>query len=1499
MFKKIFFTLFFLIIIAVGGLSYYVSTIDWNNYKNKITSQLENITGKKIVILGKVDLSFWPSPHLSATNIKVYNSATKNTNTPIAEIKEMVADLNLMPLLHKKFEIEKMSLVEAKLTFEFLNDGKTNWYSAVNLEQNFDLSGVDVAFNSVMMQNSSVRIINSSFDFDETFYKVNAEISAQSLIGPFRVDGNFIKENTPAGFALNIGTISESFATSLNLVLTHPSSESYARFDGSVLSNNSEIKGNFTIESQKPSTFLNTISGQNLLVEKYNYPLASTIAMEINPNQINLSSFIIKYGDNLAGSGRVLIPLKSKEGAKKKIETSFEMTDFDLMPFYAILGEYLKQYEGSNKQYQPQFDYDVSADIMATRAVFNDDYIRNFKLNADVINNVIKINNLSGLMPGDTDFMAKGEIFEDEKKLAYTFHVQSLSQDFLKFMEWNNIKPTAYVPSTYRNARASFEMSGHLDQIKISPFEFGMDKFEVTGLIGIRRGKRNSVFLSLQSDNISFDNYIPQKKEGEKKTSNTDRIRDFLKQFKFFENTDMMADFTLGTGIYNQTPFENTVLKLNAENGVVEIEELKIEKLASAKVNLSGKLSHLTVNPTFENLKYNFEIPDFALFNQKLNLGLENVALFDVKNAVSFKGIASGTIDTANIKTSLYLDQTRFNYGGRIYHQGDKTSYYGKLQIKATDFVDFINRLSLDYVPKNLLNSTFSFNADIDGDLSNWRSENIDAFIGTNRFNGNISYINKQNKPYVEADITTDLLELDRLIYLPDSSGAPKIQKLKHKFITRPNFDDRPLNFDVLKNFDMKSKWSIKSLCYLDYTLRNVSFDLDVSGNDIALKNFQASDGDTSFRTDFTIKTANDAKIEGQLKIANEPIDQIGGDLYALNGGKLSIDARYNASVSSVLDFIKTFSGDVRFDVTDTTVKGLDIASIARDLSVRTRSDGLSEFLEKHLTTNTTPFKQISLNLLFNKGEYSITDSFLESEQVDIKVEGEGALDTWKANLLFALRFRDMPTDLPEIGFRLKDSLANPTFVLQADALKEKYDTHWQKLEEEAKQREDARKSALNEKMAHAQETVERQQKTIRSEIMPRLKRYKSEKSAIQIANAYESVDIQATDILKNLEQMSAKAYRDFSDSDIEQIEIATQTFEPVIEELIARLDENYVFDLQNHIINDRNAITALYDKTQTKSKNYQNTLNSYVLRLMQMGSLLILDQQEFVKKQKEKIESSIKEIRNINQQSSKTSRGVEKETSVPKLDTLYGKMETLLQSARQNFDALDKALEELFLYVKDVVYFEQTGKHPAPQVKEDKSTSTEEAKAKQITTLEKEEPEAEEEKEEAQTGTREQVQEVETPEVFKNIAPTQSVEAKKIITQSQEKTIPEEILAADLSAKAPKKETTEVTEVIAPITTPLTEEKSVEISDEQSTAENESSVTKAQEEKPSVTEQKKKPLLVKPDDENDYMTQNALSGTVTRKGATGSSKTSENTKRSLLRPVDGSVAIEGTVVRK
>ena len=1476
MFKKILITFIILLALAFGGLTYYVSTIDWNNYKSKMTQQLENITGKRVIINGNVGLTFWPRPHLSATNIKIYNknSNPKTANTPLAQIKEMVADLSLMPLIHKRFVIDKMNLNDSQILIEFFDNGQTNWYTEVDPEQSFALSGVDIAFNSIMLQNSVVHIINPNWNFDSVFNKVNADISAQSLVGPFRIDGNFIKDNTPAGFALNIGTLSESFATSLNLVLTHPSSESYARFDGSILSNNSELKGNFTVESQKPSVFLNTISGQNLLDEKYNYPVASSIDLSVNPREIDLSSFIVKYGQNLAGSGRVLVPLKENIDNKKIINVSFEMTDLDLMPFVAVLKEYLKKYDGTKKAFSPNFEYDVIADITATRALLDDETIRDFKLSADLTSNKLNIKNLSGLMVGDTDMYIKGDIFEHEKALSYNLNVQSSSQDFLKFLKWLKIEPKTYAPSTYRNARLATNVSGNLSEIKIAPFEFGFDKIETSGVIGLKRDRKNAWFIALQSENINFDNYLPPVKENEKNASLTDRLKNLLSHFKFLNETDVTLNLSLGLGIYDKVPFENTTLKLTSTDGQINLEKLEIERLVGASIHTQGKLSNLGANPSFENLKYQIKTDDFGAFNQKLNLNLPDWPLFKKASRANIQSIASGTFNTANAKIVAQMGKNSFSYAGRLYRQGADLSYRGKIKIKAPDFLDFANQINLDYNPRRLIGNVLTFDGDIDGTFSNFRAENISAFIGTNQFTGRFSYAKQGEKPLINADISTNLFEFDRFVYEPAQQGITHNKKEQHTFIEMPRFDTKTIDYGAFENFDLNGTFHIKNLSYRDADVENVSFKLNVDNGRIIVRDFVADKKPAVYKANFDIDTKTTNKISGDFIIESGLIENLGGSLYKIQNANMYLKAKYEASSLSVADFIKTLNGNVEFDFGNMVFDGLNITAIVDDLVTRTRSDGLDEFLHKNLTGGKTTFDRAQAQIDLNNGEYTIKDAVLRLDDLtSLDLKGKGSLTSWQTDLKFTLDSQKIKQNLPTLSFALTETLSNPVLKIDDEALKETYDAHWAELERQQKELAQAKEKALKEKMSAAQKIVARQMNFINTEVMSRIKRYKPFSANVSVQNVYESVNIEADDMLKTLRDLASKAYRDYQDGDIDKINLQTQVFEPVLPELVTRLDNNYIDDLKIHIASNRQRITQINQNTQEKSVNYQNTLNSYTMRLMQIGSLVVLDRLDEVNQNKSKIETDIKEIASFDRQAGALIKKLDEEKRISVLDNLYQQSAKLLDDTKSRFEDLNTALENLFLYIQDVLYFEQTGEHKAPQSKEQRAPDTT-----------------------AEPIVAQQPQKVEA-EIK---AEPEPMPVPTVVAQPEQENIPLPSKPAeaqpDMSAAPQVSTIPEIVPEKFKIQEPLKEKvQSLDQSDE-------NKVEKAPDEapKPVVIEKvetPKIPLLIETED--DYMSKPAVSGTIVKKGTKSEESNFKQPAKSLLKPIDGEVVIGGSVKRK
>lgn len=66
-----------LLLVIAGGF-FYITSIDWNEHKNRIAAEISQKTGKNVVINGPLSLSIFPSPKLLVEDIKVFQSGQKN-----------------------------------------------------------------------------------------------------------------------------------------------------------------------------------------------------------------------------------------------------------------------------------------------------------------------------------------------------------------------------------------------------------------------------------------------------------------------------------------------------------------------------------------------------------------------------------------------------------------------------------------------------------------------------------------------------------------------------------------------------------------------------------------------------------------------------------------------------------------------------------------------------------------------------------------------------------------------------------------------------------------------------------------------------------------------------------------------------------------------------------------------------------------------------------------------------------------------------------------------------------------------------------------------------------------------------------------------------------------------------------------------------------------------------------------------------------------------------
>ena len=1295
MIKKFFIGVVVIAALAIGGLSAYISTIDWNRHKDKIAEQLENITGKRVVFGGSVSLSIFPTPYLTAKDIKIYNKSGDNANEPLAVINEMVTDLSLMPLLKGNFVVNNMSLINPTILIEFLPDGKLNWYSEISDEQKNTLDEVEVALNSVMLKDASVQIINKGLNVDVTLQNLNAEVTAQSLRGPYRIDGNFIKDNNPAGFALTLGTLSESFATSLNLVLTHPSTESYARFDGSMLTSNNEIKGNFIVESKNPSTFINGLTNQVVLPEEFNYPLAFSVELNTNNQQIDLSSFIIKYGDGTAGAGNILIPLVPQAGEEKRVvEVGFEMTDLDLQPIMGIIKEQLKKYDGNKTPFEPFFDFDMIVDVKAIKAVYNNQPIRNFVLSADLVNDVLNIKTFSGLFPGDADISVTGDVFEHEKVLSYDFKVKGMCQDFLKFAEWLGIKPKTYAQSTYRGAQASMTVSGNLNQIRIMPLAFNVDKVSANGVVGIIRNGRLKLFVALNSDSVNFDNYVPLLSEEEQKMPFAEKVKMILNKFDFLNKVDLHLETKLGMGIYNKIPFENLNIFLDTENGVVKIQDFSIGEVASSEMNFNGAVSGLGVNPSFENVKYKFKSNDFKNFSDKFKIPLPSWPLVaDAKN-VDAKGIFTGDLNNATIKTVNTIDKLDSVYSGKLYNHENKLNFNGVLEFKTPDFNQFVKSLGFNYNPKNVASNIFTFKGEVEGNPMVWKAESFNAFVGTTNFRGKASVDTSGERPKIEADVTANKFEFDHFFYNPAPSGPTTLTRGggENNFLARPALDKTIVDYEFFKKFDLNGKFYTESFNYGARYFENVSADVNIKQGVVGLTNLHAvkNDGDISGQIDLDVTGV--PKVKGMLTFANFNPTFLGGKKYGFVSGLLRAKTEFESSAESESDFLERLTGKISFDIDNAVFKGWDMEFIEDDLSRRTHSDNLIEMLRENLQKGQTPFELVGAEIDIKNSAYTFKDALMASGLVTIDVAGSGSLKNWDTDTNFKIVFERLRDKLVPIEFKWSGALNSPNLIVDGTDLKNKYDSYWEKIAQEKKAAEEARIKALNEKMSKAQVRVTRLKEIVVKDILPKIEKYKPLSSNSEIKSKYDSNHLLIIDINNQLDAMQQKAKVDFTDADITEMNAKLEAFEPQLQEILKQIDENFVYDVKVHTAEAYGTIEGIYENSKIKAVNYQKTLDAYVLRLLQLGSLVVLDRDPRATDYKNQIETSLRAIEDLNSRANTVREQVEATDNIAELDIQYKNMQELLGKTQEELEKLNSGMETLFDYAKKLVREEEYG---------------------------------------------------------------------------------------------------------------------------------------------------------------------------------------------------------------
>ncbi len=155
---KIFAGLLLLIVIAVAGFLY---TFDANDYKEELADIAETMTGRPIGIAGDIDISLYPWIGIRIEQLTVENPPGFSKAT-FATIGEFDVKIEIMPLLEKRLNVEKLVLRRAVINFESNAAGESNWSDFTSASESDELSLSGFTIGGVELTDSNISWLDVS-----------------------------------------------------------------------------------------------------------------------------------------------------------------------------------------------------------------------------------------------------------------------------------------------------------------------------------------------------------------------------------------------------------------------------------------------------------------------------------------------------------------------------------------------------------------------------------------------------------------------------------------------------------------------------------------------------------------------------------------------------------------------------------------------------------------------------------------------------------------------------------------------------------------------------------------------------------------------------------------------------------------------------------------------------------------------------------------------------------------------------------------------------------------------------------------------------------------------------------------------------------------------------------------------------------------------------------------------------------------------------------------
>ncbi|PRX11660.1 UNVERIFIED_ORG: AsmA-like protein [Martelella mediterranea] len=172
--------------------------VDWGSFRKEFEVQASRALGKKVEVVGEVDVRVLPFPSITMHDVRVGRDAS---GMPLATADAFSMDAELAPFLSGEVRIFKMLLDHPVLNLTLDENGAMSWTATGNAP----LSARRVVFEDVEVRDGEIRLADDGSGRVRTLSDINAMLSANAIEGPWRMEGSAVLDGHPGAFTILTG----------------------------------------------------------------------------------------------------------------------------------------------------------------------------------------------------------------------------------------------------------------------------------------------------------------------------------------------------------------------------------------------------------------------------------------------------------------------------------------------------------------------------------------------------------------------------------------------------------------------------------------------------------------------------------------------------------------------------------------------------------------------------------------------------------------------------------------------------------------------------------------------------------------------------------------------------------------------------------------------------------------------------------------------------------------------------------------------------------------------------------------------------------------------------------------------------------------------------------------------------------------------------------------------------------------------------------------------